>query len=50
MGKVVVAGASGTVARQIIKAIVDNGKYSIVALTRSPNDTLAKLPRTTCDE
>lgn len=47
MGKIAIAGAGGNVASHIIKAVVDNGKHSIVALTRSPNDGLAKLARTT---
>lgn len=44
MGKVAIAGASGTVAQHIINAISLQGKHSIVALTRSPNEHLSKLP------
>lgn len=42
MGKVAIAGAGGTVAQSIINAISSEGKHSIVALTRSPNDRLSK--------
>jgi uncharacterized protein YbjT (DUF2867 family) len=47
MGKVAIAGASGTVAQHIIKAILLRGKHSIVALTRSPNEHLSKSSKIT---
>ena len=47
MGKVAIAGASGTVAQSIINAISSQGKHSIVALTRSPNEQLSKTPNVT---
>jgi uncharacterized protein YbjT (DUF2867 family) len=47
MGKVAIAGASGTVAQNIINAISSQGKHTVVALARSSNEQLSKIPNVT---